>query len=84
MVKKEGISPENINIMSQYNAQCSKIRDELKKHNVQNVNTVVASQGNVNLYFHISITSKYFNNSISAKVHNKPKQFQSKSFPYTI
>ena len=39
------MKPEDINIMSQYNAQCSKIRDRLKKHHVQNVNTVVASQG---------------------------------------
>lgn len=46
MVKKEGVLPENINIMSQYNAQCSKIKDRLKKHHVQHVNTVVGSQGN--------------------------------------
>lgn len=49
LIKKERVSPENINIMSQYNAQCSKIKDRLKKH-VQNVNTVVASQGNILLY----------------------------------
>lgn len=59
LIKKEKVSPENINIMSQYNAQCSKIKERLKKH-VQNVNTVVASQGNIqflysSLYFtHIS------------------------------
>lgn len=46
LVKKEGVLPENINIMSQYNAQCSKIKDRLKKHHVQHVNTVVGSQGN--------------------------------------
>lgn len=46
MVKREGVLPENINIMSQYNAQCSKIKERLKKHHVQNVNTVVGSQGN--------------------------------------
>ncbi|XP_062578568.1 helicase with zinc finger domain 2-like [Saccostrea cucullata] len=45
LVKREGVAPENINIMSQYNAQCSKIRERLKKHHVQHVNTVVASQG---------------------------------------
>ncbi|XP_056009192.1 helicase with zinc finger domain 2-like isoform X3 [Ostrea edulis] len=45
LVKKEGIHPEHINIMSQYNAQCSKIRERLRKHHVQHVNTVVASQG---------------------------------------
>ncbi|XP_062578545.1 helicase with zinc finger domain 2-like [Saccostrea cucullata] len=44
LVKKEGICSADINIMSQYNAQCSKIRERLKKH-VQHVNTVVASQG---------------------------------------
>lgn len=49
LIKKERLSPENINIMSQYNAQCSKIKDRLKKH-VQNVNTVVASQGSILLY----------------------------------
>lgn len=49
LIKKERVSPENINIMSQYNAQCSKIKDRLKKH-VQNVNTVVASQGSILLY----------------------------------
>lgn len=47
MIKKEGVRPENINIMSQYKAQCSKISERLKKHHVQNVNTVAGSQGNV-------------------------------------
>lgn len=50
LIKKEGVRPENINIMSQYNAQCSKIRERLKKHHVQNVNTVAGSQGNVDFY----------------------------------
>ncbi|XP_061162412.1 helicase with zinc finger domain 2-like isoform X2 [Saccostrea echinata] len=47
LVKKEGVDYADINIMSQYNAQCSKIRLALKKQKlfVQNVNTVVASQG---------------------------------------
>lgn len=50
MIKKEGVRPENINIMSQYKAQCSKISERLKKHHVQNVNTVAGSQGNVDFY----------------------------------
>ncbi|XP_062566529.1 helicase with zinc finger domain 2-like [Saccostrea cucullata] len=44
LVKKEGISAKNINIMSQYNAQCSKIKERLKRY-APHVNTVVASQG---------------------------------------
>ncbi|XP_061196372.1 helicase with zinc finger domain 2-like [Saccostrea echinata] len=44
LLKQEGISPENIYIMSQYNAQCSKIKERLKRY-VPQVNTVVASQG---------------------------------------
>lgn len=50
LIKKEGVRPENINIMSQYKAQCSKISERLKKHHVQNVNTVAGSQGNVDFY----------------------------------
>ncbi|XP_046355457.2 helicase with zinc finger domain 2-like isoform X1 [Haliotis rufescens] len=47
LVQKGGISPRYINIMSQYNAQCTKIREALSKYHHQslNVNTVVASQG---------------------------------------
>lgn len=50
LIKKEGVRPANINIMSQYKAQCSKIKERLKKHHVQNVNTVAGSQGNVDFY----------------------------------
>lgn len=57
LIKKERVSPENINIMSQYNAQCSKIKDRLKKH-VQNVNTVVASQGIILYSFLYTCTSQ--------------------------
>lgn len=57
LIKKEKVRPENINIMSQYNAQCSKIKERLKKH-VQNVNTVVASQGNIQFLY----SSLYFTN----------------------
>lgn len=57
LIKKEKVSPENINIMSQYNAQCSKIKDRLKKH-VQNVNTVVASQGNILFFYIVLYTSQ--------------------------
>ncbi|XP_046548202.1 LOW QUALITY PROTEIN: helicase with zinc finger domain 2-like [Haliotis rubra] len=43
---KEKIDPTAINVMSQYNAQCSRIREKLTLyHSVFNVNTVVASQG---------------------------------------
>ncbi|XP_056009193.1 helicase with zinc finger domain 2-like isoform X4 [Ostrea edulis] len=47
MVKTERVDSANIIIMSQYNAQCSRIRLALRKERlfVQNVNTVVASQG---------------------------------------
>ncbi|XP_052090430.1 helicase with zinc finger domain 2-like [Mytilus californianus] len=48
LVDEELIDPEyNINIMSQYNAQCTAIRKALKAANFIkfNVNTVVASQG---------------------------------------
>ncbi|XP_061168179.1 helicase with zinc finger domain 2-like [Saccostrea echinata] len=50
LVKYEKINPSNkqaINIMSQYNAQCTRIRKALleKKYININVNTVVASQG---------------------------------------
>lgn len=47
LVKTEKIKWENINVMSQYNAQCHQIRLALKKHKFDfvNVNTVVASQG---------------------------------------
>ncbi|XP_067677769.1 3'-5' exoribonuclease HELZ2-like [Haliotis asinina] len=46
LVQKGGVLPRYINVMSQYNAQCSKIREALSKYyqNI-NVNTVVASQG---------------------------------------
>lgn len=59
LIKKERVRPENINIMSQYNAQCSKIKDRLKKH-VQNVNTVVASQGSIYyIHFYIHVLLKH-------------------------
>lgn len=54
LVKYEHVNPSNkqaINIMSQYNAQCTRIRKALKekKYININVNTVVASQGRYNL-----------------------------------
>ncbi|CAG2248111.1 unnamed protein product [Mytilus edulis] len=46
MVTVEGVNPETINVMSQYNAQCTALRDELtKSFNKVNVTTVVSSQG---------------------------------------
>lgn len=53
-MKYEHVNPSNkqaINIMSQYNAQCTRIRKALKekKYININVNTVVASQGRYNL-----------------------------------
>ncbi|CAG2250013.1 unnamed protein product [Mytilus edulis] len=47
LVDEELINPEYINIMSQYNAQCTAIRKALKEEKFIkfNVNTVVASQG---------------------------------------
>ncbi|XP_046355461.2 helicase with zinc finger domain 2-like [Haliotis rufescens] len=44
--EKEKIDPSTINVMSQYNAQCSKIKEKLTRYySYVNVNTVVASQG---------------------------------------
>lgn len=53
LVKYEHVNPSNkqaINIMSQYNAQCTRIRKALKEKKYINidVNTVVASQGRHN------------------------------------
>ncbi|XP_061196373.1 helicase with zinc finger domain 2-like [Saccostrea echinata] len=47
MVKRELVPPDKINIVSQYNAQCSKIAQELKREQLPKcpVNTVIASQG---------------------------------------
>ncbi|XP_053395656.1 helicase with zinc finger domain 2-like [Mercenaria mercenaria] len=44
---EENISPRAINIISQYNAQCSEMKETLKKEGFTNylVNTVVSSQG---------------------------------------
>ena len=51
MVHTEGVNPKDINIMSQYNAQCHKLREALNKEQFKdyNVNTVVASQGRYDL-----------------------------------
>ena len=56
MVRTEGVNPKDINIMSQYNAQCHKLREALNNEHFQdyNVNTVVASQGRYE--------KKYFSN----------------------
>ena len=47
LVDEELIDTDHINIMSQYNAQCTNIRKALNKEKIIqfNVNTVVASQG---------------------------------------
>ncbi|CAC5367079.1 unnamed protein product [Mytilus coruscus] len=47
MVTAEGVDPETINVMSQYNAQCTALREELTKKGFDkfNVTTVVSSQG---------------------------------------
>lgn len=52
MVTVEGVDPKTINVMSQYNAQCTALRDELTKKDFDNFNvtTVVSSQGIA--YFH--------------------------------
>ncbi|KAL5022258.1 hypothetical protein ScPMuIL_001413 [Solemya velum] len=46
-VVEEISDPNNINVISQYNAQCHKLREKLKgeKYHKVNVNTVVSSQG---------------------------------------
>ena len=48
MTEVEEVPPGDINIMSQYNAQCSTLRDSLTEAGFNNytVSTVVASQGN--------------------------------------
>lgn len=49
MTEAEKVDPANINIMSQYNSQCTELRNaltNLKKERF-NVTTVVSSQGNV-------------------------------------
>ncbi|XP_060082145.1 helicase with zinc finger domain 2-like [Ylistrum balloti] len=47
MVKSERVPPDDINIMSQYRAQCNTIKKSLEKSRILNfnVNTVVSSQG---------------------------------------
>ncbi|XP_021359819.1 helicase with zinc finger domain 2-like isoform X2 [Mizuhopecten yessoensis] len=47
MVKRDRVSPKNINIMSQYRAQCFAIKESLEENRLSNfnVNTVVSSQG---------------------------------------
>ncbi|XP_062574961.1 helicase with zinc finger domain 2-like isoform X5 [Saccostrea cucullata] len=47
LVHREKVKQKQINIVSQYNAQCFAIKEALKKENIINfnVNTVVASQG---------------------------------------
>ncbi|KAK3091961.1 hypothetical protein FSP39_024026 [Pinctada imbricata] len=47
MVEIDKVKPEDINVMSQYNAQCYALKKALekKKYGTFNVNTVVASQG---------------------------------------
>lgn len=43
----EGVKPRNINVISQYNAQCNKLRQAFKERKIDNVlvNTVFSSQG---------------------------------------
>ncbi|KAK3103369.1 hypothetical protein FSP39_018776 [Pinctada imbricata] len=45
--RRQKVSLDKINVMSQYNAQCSILRDEIQKKKLPNlqVNTVVSSQG---------------------------------------
>lgn len=58
MVTVEGVNPETINVMSQYNAQCTALRVELKEKGFDKfkVTTVVSSQGIVNFYSCLKIT----------------------------
>ena len=45
----EGVGADSINIMSQYNAQCSEIKRELTAQGFSNFNvsTIVSSQGKI-------------------------------------
>lgn len=47
LINEENIPASKVNIISQYNAQCSEIRRRLKNEAFENflVNTVVSSQG---------------------------------------
>lgn len=47
MVEKEDVSPSSINVMSQYNAQCTALRTESVNTGltIPIISTVVASQG---------------------------------------
>ena len=47
ILRQNGIGVKNINVMSQYNAQCTELKRTLAEEHVNdaNVNTVVGSQG---------------------------------------